>query len=148
MGKVAIMMGSKSDLEIMSKAEEFFKEQKISFSTFVASAHRTPEKVHQIAQDIEKEYDVVIAAAGMAAHLPGVVAALVTKPVIGVPINSSPLGGMDSLLAIVQMPTGIPVATVAINGAKNAAILAMQMLALKDAKIASAFRAYRKSLKA
>ncbi len=140
-------MGSKTDLEIMSKAEEFLKSQHIPVTVIVASAHRTPEKVIQIAQDIEKDYDVVIAAAGMAAHLPGVLAGLVSKPVIGVPINASPLNGMDSLLAIVQMPTGIPVATVAINGAKNAAILAMQIISLKDPAVRERFLVFRKSLK-
>jgi 5-(carboxyamino)imidazole ribonucleotide mutase len=147
MTKVAIIMGSKSDLSLMEKASEFLNEQHIENTVFIASAHRSPEKVHQIAQQIEAEYDIVIAGAGMAAHLPGVLAGLVTKPVIGVPINASSLNGLDALLAIVQMPSGIPVATVAINGTKNAAILAMQILALKDPTIKTAFAAYRKTLK-
>ena len=147
MSKVAIIMGSESDKSIMAKAEEFLIENEIEATVFVASAHRSPEKVQQIAKDIEANYDVVIAAAGMAAHLPGVIASLVTKPVIGVPINASSFQGLDALLSIVQMPTGIPVATVAVNGAKNAAILATQILALKDAKIHAKYLEFRNSLK-
>lgn len=147
MPKVAIMMGSQSDLALMEKAADFLKEQGIDFTVFIASAHRTPEKVQEIARQIESDYDIVIAGAGMAAHLPGVVAGLVTKPVIGVPINASSLQGMDALLAIVQMPTGIPVATVAVNGAKNAGILAMQILALKDPLIQERFQQFRLSMK-
>lgn len=147
MSKVAIIMGSESDKSIMVKAEEFLIEQEIEVTVFVASAHRNPEKVQQIAKDIEANYDVVIAAAGMAAHLPGVMASLVTKPVIGVPINASSFQGLDALLSIVQMPTGIPVATVAVNGAKNAAILATQILALKNAKVYAKYLKFRNSLK-
>ena len=145
MAKVAIMMGSKSDLDIMKKAEEFLVSYGVEVSVFVASAHRNPQRVHDIAQDIEASYDVVIAGAGLAAHLPGVMASLVTKPVIGVPINGA-LDGLDSLLAIVQMPPGVPVATVAINGAKNAGVLALQILALRDADLAVAFGKYKQSL--
>jgi 5-(carboxyamino)imidazole ribonucleotide mutase len=140
-------MGSASDKEIMQKASDFLCDQGIENETFIASAHRNPEKVHKIAENIEQNFDIVIAGAGMAAHLPGVLAGLVTKPVIGVPINASSFQGMDALLAIVQMPTGIPVATVAVNGAKNAGILAMQILALKDKKIEKKFKEYRASLK-
>lgn len=147
MNKIAIMMGSQSDLSIMEKAGEFLTQQGIENTTFIASAHRTPEKVQEIAKQIEAEFDLVIAGAGMAAHLPGVLAGLISKPVIGVPINASSLQGMDALLAIVQMPSGIPVATVAINGAKNAAILAMQILALKDEKIYKKYIKFRQSLK-
>ena len=147
MTQVLIVMGSESDMPIMQKAADFFKEHDISYEIHVASAHRNPKKVHALAEQVEKSMDVVIAAAGMAAHLPGVFASLVTKPVIGVPINSS-MDGLDALLAIVQMPPGIPVATVAINGAKNAAILAMQMLALKDTKIQARFQAFRQSMQA
>lgn len=146
MAKVLIIMGSKSDLEVLSKAESFFDEQGIQYETVVASAHRNPEKVQEIAKRVEKEIDVVIAAAGMAAHLPGVMASLVTKPVIGVPVNSSPFQGMDSLLAIVQMPPGIPVATVAVNGARNAAILAMQIMSLGDASLREKFLQFRTAL--
>ena len=144
--KVAIIMGSKSDLDIMQKASDFLTEKNIDNEVFIASAHRTPKKVHDIAARIETEFDVVIAGAGLAAHLPGVMASLVTKPVIGVPINASPLNGLDSLLSIVQMPSGIPVATVAVNGSKNAAILALQLLALKDDAIKAIFTAFRAEL--
>ena len=143
MAKVAIVMGSKSDMGVMQKAADILAEHGVESEIFVASAHRTPDKVHGIAQRVEEEFDVVIAGAGMAAHLPGVMAALVYKPVIGVPVDSSPLKGMDALLAIVQMPPGIPVATVAVNGGKNAGILALQMIALKDEKVRDAYYAFR-----
>ena len=144
MAKVTLIMGSKSDLEIMKEAESLLNENGIETEMHVASAHRNPKKVHAIAEQIEKSSDVVIAGAGMAAHLPGVMASLVTKPVIGVPINAS-LDGMDALLAIVQMPPGIPVATVAINGAKNAAILAMQIIGLSDPDIHKKHLSIRKA---
>ena len=141
MNKVIIVMGSKSDMDIMKKAETFLNDQGIGCEIHVASAHRTPDKLHKI---LEKDnYEVVIAGAGMAAHLPGVVASITPKPVIGVPIKSS-LDGLDALLAIVQMPPGVPVATVAINGAKNAGILAMQILAVGDSEIKQKFDAFRK----
>ncbi len=147
MSKIAIIMGSKSDLPIMQKAQDFLADQGIENEVFVASAHRNPEKVQELSRIFEREFDVVIAGAGMAAHLPGVLAGLQTKPVIGVPIDASPLKGMDALLAMVQMPPGIPVATVAVNGTKNAAILAMQILALKDETINKKFQTYRQSQK-
>ncbi|MAQ64392.1 5-(carboxyamino)imidazole ribonucleotide mutase [bacterium] len=134
MANVMIMMGSKSDMEIMKKAQDLLSSYDIKSTIEVASAHRNPERVHNIAKDVEDNYDIVIAGAGMAAHLAGVMASLVTKPVIGVPINAS-LNGLDSLLSVSQMPPGIPVATVAINGSKNAAILAMEILALSNADI-------------
>ena len=143
---VSILMGSKSDLEIMQKAETLLLSFGVECDLHIASAHRTPDKVHKIAQDVEENSDVVIAGAGMAAHLPGVMASLVNKPVIGVPIKSS-LDGMDALLAIVQMPPGIPVATVAINGAKNAAILAIQIMALKNEALNEKYKQYRTDLK-
>jgi 5-(carboxyamino)imidazole ribonucleotide mutase len=143
MGKVAILMGSKSDLEIMTKAQVFLTEHGVDSDVHVASAHRNPDKVHAIVND--PAYDVFIAGAGMAAHLPGVVASITIKPVIGVPINAS-LDGMDALLAIVQMPPGIPVATVAINGAKNAAILAMQFLAQKENSVAKSLQDFRDAM--
>lgn len=144
MDKVMIMMGSKSDMEIMKKAQNFLNEYSIESKIIVASAHRNPERVHEIAKEVEESYDVVIAGAGMAAHLAGVMASLVTKPVIGVPINAS-LNGLDSLLSVSQMPPGIPVATVAINGAKNAAILALEILALKNNKHKESLVKFRKT---
>ena len=141
MTKVAIIMGSKSDMEIMKKAGDFLTDNQIENDIHVASAHRTPDKVHEIVNN--PDYDIFIAAAGMAAHLPGVVASITEKPVIGVPINAS-LNGLDSLLAIVQMPPGVPVATVAINGAKNAGVLAMQILALSNPEIKERFLEFRR----
>ena len=134
MANVMIMMGSKSDMDIMKKAHDLLSGYGINSDIIVASAHRNPQRVHEIAKEVEQKYDIVIAGAGMAAHLAGVMASLVTKPVIGVPINAS-LNGLDSLLSVSQMPPGIPVATVAINGSKNAAILAMEILALSDDNI-------------
>jgi len=129
---VSIIMGSTSDLPIMEKAAQFLNEMEIPFEMNALSAHRTPEEVEKFAKGArEKGIKVIIAAAGMAAHLPGVIASMTTVPVIGVPINSS-LEGLDALLSIVQMPPGIPVATVGINGALNAAILALQMIATGD----------------
>ncbi len=144
MAKVMILMGSKSDMEIMKKASDFLSEHNIENNIQVASAHRNPERVHTIAKDVEQNYDVVIAGAGMAAHLAGVMASLVTKPVIGVPINAS-LNGLDSLLSTSQMPPGIPVATVAINGSKNAAILAMEIIALSNNSVKESLINFRKS---
>jgi len=127
---VSIIMGSTSDLKVMEKAAAFFNEMEIPFEMNALSAHRTPGEVEKFAKNAESNgIKVIIAGAGMAAHLPGVIAAMTPIPVIGVPINAS-LDGMDALLAIVQMPPGIPVATVGINGALNAAILATQMLAI------------------
>ena len=124
--KVALIMGSDSDWEVMSPAVEVLQEFGIETEIVVASAHRTPDKVHDFASGAAgREVGVIIAAAGAAAHLPGVVAAYTTLPVIGVPVNSTSLGGMDALLSIVQMPSGIPVACMAINGAKNAGLLRM-----------------------
>ena len=144
---VSIIMGSTSDLTVMSKAAELLNEFKIPFEINALSAHRTPEDVEKFARNASNQgIKVIIAAAGMAAHLPGVIAAMTTIPVIGVPINAS-LDGMDALLAIVQMPPGIPVATVGINGSLNAAILAVQILALSDAELQSRFAAYKENLK-
>jgi len=146
MGKVVILMGSKSDMDIMKKAENFLNEHAIETELHVASAHRTPEKVHKIIKEAENTTDVFIAGAGMAAHLGGVIASLTIKPVITVPIKSS-LDGLDALLSCVQMPPGIPVATVAINGAKNAAILAMEMMAISDNEIKDKLLNFRNSFK-
>ena len=144
--KVGIITGSKSDLPIIEKAEKVLKEFGIAFDITVASAHRTPKKVEKYAATSEQKYDLIIAAAGMAAALPGVVAAQTTLPVIGVPIHSKSLSGHDALFSIVQMPSGVPVATVAIDGAKNAAVLAAQILALKYPKLKSRLKKYKKNL--
>ncbi len=144
---VLVVMGSASDMEVMRKASDFLEGQGIRVETVVASAHRTPEKVTALCKRVEAEFDVVIAGAGVAAHLPGVVAAQVSKPVIGVPVQSGALQGFDALLAIVQMPPGLPVATVAINGGKNAGILAMQMIALFDEEVAQKYETFRAEMR-
>lgn len=128
-------MGSGSDMEVMQKAVDLLKDFGIDSQVEVASAHRTPQKVLALVKSAEKDCDAIIAGAGMAAHLPGVVAAYTTLPVIGVPLESKALAGFDALYSIVQMPPGVPVACVAIGGAKNAAILAAQMLSLKHPQI-------------
>jgi 5-(carboxyamino)imidazole ribonucleotide mutase len=144
---VSIIMGSTSDLKVMEKAAQFFEEMEIPFEMNALSAHRTPEAVEKFAKEAEANgIKVIIAGAGMAAHLPGVIAAMTPLPVIGVPINAT-LDGMDSLLAIVQMPPGIPVATVAINGALNAAILAAQMIATGDVNMMQKLKNYKENLK-
>lgn len=144
---VSIIMGSTSDLPIMEKAAKLLDELQVPFEMNALSAHRTPEAVEHFAKNAkDRGIQVIIAAAGMAAHLPGVIAASTTVPVIGVPIKST-LEGMDALLAIVQMPPGIPVATVGINAAMNAAILAVQMLALSDQELATRFAGYKENLK-
>jgi 5-(carboxyamino)imidazole ribonucleotide mutase len=144
---VSIIMGSTSDLPIMEKAAKIFDEFEIPFEMHALSAHRTPAEVEAFAKNAKaKGIEVIIAAAGMAAHLPGVIASMTTLPVIGVPINAT-LDGMDALLAIVQMPPGIPVATVGINGAMNAAILAAQILAVKDTHLQVKLAEYKENLK-
>lgn len=144
---VSIIMGSTSDLPVMEKAAKILDEFEIPFEINALSAHRTPAEVEKFAKGAkERGIKVVIAAAGMAAHLCGVIASMTTIPIIGVPINAS-LDGMDALLAIVQMPPGIPVATVGIDGAMNAGILAAQMLAVGDERIAEKLVAYKESLK-
>ena len=144
---VSIIMGSTSDLPIMEKAAKVLDEFAIPFEMHALSAHRTPDEVADFAKNAaDRGIKVIIAAAGMAAHLAGVIASMTTLPVIGVPIKSS-VEGMDALLAMVQMPPGIPVATVAINGAMNAGLLAVQMLALSDSHINEQFAAYKNDLK-
>lgn len=134
--KVAVVMGSDSDLPVVEKGLSMLKQFGISYDVHVISAHRTPQRAEQFASGaIEDGVGVIIAAAGKAAHLAGVIAAYTTRPVIGLPIKSSTLDGLDSLLSIVQMPKGIPVATVAIDGAENAAILAAQILSLSDSDL-------------
>ena len=145
---VSIIMGSTSDLPVMEKAAQLLDEMQIPFEINALSAHRTPEAVAAFAKGArDRGLKVIIAAAGMAAALPGVIAANTTLPVIGVPVKGSMLDGVDALYSIIQMPAGIPVATVAINGAMNAAILAVQMLALSDEELAARFAAYKEGLK-
>jgi phosphoribosylaminoimidazole carboxylase PurE protein len=147
--EVAIIMGSDSDFEVMKEGAEVFKEFDIPYEAQVLSAHRSPELVSEFATRArDRGLKVIIAGAGGAAHLAGVVAAHTTLPVIGVPVNSTPLNGLDSLLATVQMPAGIPVATVAVGkaGARNAAILAVQMLSLSDPKLAKKLLEFKKRL--
>ena len=143
---VSVIMGSTSDLPVMEKALAFLNEHQIPFEVNALSAHRTPDDVEVFARSAEERgIKVIIAAAGMAAALPGVIAASTTVPVIGVPIKGM-LDGLDAMLSIIQMPPGIPVATVGVNGALNAAILAMEMLALSDAHIAKRLHAYKEGL--
>lgn len=133
MKKIAIIMGSDSDLPVVSKAADTLKELEIPFEAHVFSAHRTPEEAKEFSVNARKNgFGAIIAAAGMAAHLAGAIAANTTLPVIGIPIKSAGLGGIDALLSTVQMPSGIPVATVAIDGAVNAALLCAQILAVTD----------------
>jgi phosphoribosylaminoimidazole carboxylase PurE protein len=145
--RVLILIGSASDQEVMLKGAKFLDDFNVSYQMEVSSAHRNPEKTKRLAQEAEaKGVRVIIAGAGMAAHLPGVIASHTTLPVIGVPLSASSLLGMDSLLSMVQMPSGIPVATMAIGeaGAKNAAILAVQILALSDEKLKKELEEFRK----
>lgn len=143
---ISIIMGSTSDLPVMEKAMKFLEEMEIPFEVNALSAHRTPAAVEQFARGArERGVKVIIAGAGMAAALPGVIAASTTLPVIGVPIKGM-LDGLDALLSIVQMPPGIPVATMGVNGAQNAAILAVEMLALGDATIATKIEHYKSTL--
>lgn len=142
--KVGIIMGSTSDYEVMSGAEEMLKALEILFEKKVVSAHRTPDLMYDYAKTAKaRGISVIIAGAGGAAHLPGMVAAMTTLPVIGVPVKSRALNGLDSLLSIVQMPGGVPVATVAINGAKNAALIAASILALQNEDIARKLEKFR-----
>ena len=146
--KVAMIMGSNSDWPVLEPAEKVLKDFGIEVEAVVASAHRTPELVKEFAEGArDRGVDAIIAAAGAAAHLGGVVAAYTTLPVIGIPINATPLNGMDSLLSTVQMPSGIPVATMAINGAKNAAIFAVEVLAGKYPELVDKLADYRKNMK-
>ncbi|MBQ6296121.1 MAG: 5-(carboxyamino)imidazole ribonucleotide mutase [Selenomonadaceae bacterium] len=144
--KVAIIMGSDSDWKVLKVAVDTLKNFGVEVEVVVASAHRTPKKVHDFVKNSSAQ--VFIAAAGMAAHLAGVVASLTTKPVIGVPINSEPFKGLDSLLSTVQMPGGVPVATMAVNGAKNAALFAVEILALQDDSLAKKLISYREQIAA
>ena len=146
--QVSIIMGSTSDMPVMEKAAKLLDKMQIPFEIIALSAHRTPEAVEKFAKNAKANgIKVIIAAAGMAAHLPGVIASMTTVPVIGVPISAS-LQGIDALLAIVQMPSGIPVATVGINAAENAGILAAQFIAMADERVAKALADYKENLKA
>lgn len=145
---VSIIMGSTSDLPVMEKAAKFFDEMEIPFEINALSAHRTPDAVEAFAKGAkERGIKVIIAGAGMAAALPGVIAASTTLPVIGVPVKGSVLEGVDAVYSMLQMPPGIPVATVAINGALNAGILAVQMLALSDDSLSERFAVYKNGLR-
>ena len=144
--KIAIVMGSQSDFSTMKDCAKILKSLKISFDLKIVSAHRTPKRLYDFAKKSEKSYSVIIAGAGGSAHLPGMIASLTTVPVIGVPIESKKLKGLDSLLSIVQMPKGIPVGTVAIGetGAINAALFAASIIAIKDNKIRKNLTLFRK----
>ncbi|HCS73332.1 MAG TPA: 5-(carboxyamino)imidazole ribonucleotide mutase [Clostridiales bacterium] len=146
--KVAIVMGSDSDYPVLEKCIKILKEFNVEVDVTVCSAHRTPDRAAEYARSAEeKGFNVIIAAAGKAAHLPGVLAAYTVLPVIGLPIQSSTLDGLDSLLSIVQMPSGIPVATVAINGSENAALLAIQIIGVKYPEMRLKMNQYKENMK-
>lgn len=148
MPQVGIVMGSDSDMPIMKKAADILEELGISFEMHIISAHREPQEFFDYANTAEeKGYKVIIAGAGMAAHLPGMCAAIFPMPVIGIPMHTTSLGGRDSLYSIVQMPSGIPVATVAINGGANAGLLAAKILATSDPELLAKLKAYAAKLK-
>ena len=148
MAKVGIVMGSDSDMPIMKKAAEFLEEMGIDFEMTIISAHREPDIFFEWAKGAEdRGVKVIIAGAGKAAHLPGMCAALFPMPVIGIPMKTSDLGGVDSLYSIVQMPSGIPVATVAINGGQNAGILAAKILAASDPELLKKLKDYSETMK-
>jgi 5-(carboxyamino)imidazole ribonucleotide mutase len=145
--KVAIIMGSDSDLPVMQAAADQLTEFGIEHEVTIVSAHRTPERMYEYAKEAkDRGIKIIIAGAGGSAHLPGMVASLTTLPVIGVPVKTSTMDGLDSLLSIVQMPGGIPVATVAVNGAKNAGLLAARILGITDEEIAKKLEGYKQEL--
>ena len=149
MAKVGIVMGSDSDMPVMSKAADVLEKLGVDFEMTIISAHREPDIFFEYAKSAEeKGYKVIIAGAGKAAHLPGMCAAIFPMPVIGIPMKTSDLGGVDSLYSIVQMPTGIPVATVAINGGANAGILAAKILATSDPELLDRLKVYSEEMKA
>lgn len=146
MKKVAVIMGSDSDLPVVQKAVDVLRDFGVPFEVRVLSAHRTPDEAQQFAKSArENGFGVIIAAAGMAAHLAGAFAAHSTLPVIGIPVKSSTLDGVDALLSTIQMPTGMPVATVAINGAANAALLSVEILSVYEKELEEKLRAYREA---
>ena len=148
MAKVGIVMGSDSDMPVMAKAAEVLEELGIEYEMNIISAHREPEEFFKYAKSAEERgYKVIIAGAGKAAHLPGMCAAIFPMPVVGIPMKTSDLGGVDSLYSIVQMPSGIPVATVAINGGANAGLLAAKILAISDTTLLDKLKAYSAKLK-
>lgn len=148
MAKVGIVMGSDSDMPVMSKAADMLEKFGIEYEMKIISAHREPDVFFEYAKTAEeKGFKVIIAGAGMAAHLPGMCAAIFPMPVIGIPMHTTSLGGRDSLYSIVQMPSGIPVATVAINGGANAGILAAKILATSDEEILAKLKAYTEEMK-
>ena len=147
MPRVRVILGSQSDLAACEPLKLVLADFGVDFDFHVSSAHRKPTETARLAQTAEAEgVQIIIAAAGMAAHLPGVIASHTTLPVIGIPLSNGGLGGLDALLSITQMPPGVPVATVAIGGAKNAALLAVQILALQDPELQAKFRAYKQKL--
>ncbi|MBS5932331.1 MAG: 5-(carboxyamino)imidazole ribonucleotide mutase [Clostridiales bacterium] len=147
MAKIGIIMGSDSDLPVMSKAAEILDELKVEYELTIVSAHRTPDRLYDYAKNAEgRGIEVIIAGAGGAAHLPGMTAAMTVLPVIGVPVQTKALGGVDSLYSICQMPPGIPVATVAINGALNAGLLAAKILAITDIDLRERLKTYANGL--
>lgn len=147
--KVAIVMGSKSDYPVVQKAEDILKEFGVEYETRIISAHRTPTVAENFAKTAEERgIEVIIAAAGKAAHLAGVLAATTPLPVIGIPMKSSTMDGLDSLLSVVQMPKGVPVATVAIDGAENSALLAIQMMSIKYPELREKMKAYKAKMEA
>ena len=147
MAKIGIIMGSDSDMPVMAKAAEILDQFGVDYEMTIISAHREPEEFFEYAKTAEeKGFKVIIAGAGMAAHLPGMCAAIFPMPVIGIPMHTTSLGGRDSLYSIVQMPSGIPVATVAINGGANAALLALKMLAISDESLLNKLKDYREDI--
>ncbi|MEM7100147.1 MAG: 5-(carboxyamino)imidazole ribonucleotide mutase [Pseudomonadota bacterium] len=149
MPEVAIVMGSDSDLPTMSQAQDVLEELGVSTFVSIVSAHRTPRRLFEFGEQAEaRGFSVIIAGAGGAAHLPGMLASITPLPVIGVPVSATKLAGEDALLSIVQMPAGVPVATVAIDGAKNAGILAAQMIGIHNPQVRDRVRAYKESLEA
>jgi 5-(carboxyamino)imidazole ribonucleotide mutase len=143
--KIAILLGSKSDIAVAEKVEGILKEFNIHYTTAIISAHRNPNKIKKFVRSSEEEgYSLIVAIAGLAAHLPGVVASMTVLPVIGVPVQTGPLNGMDALYSIVQMPSGVPVASVGIGNASNAALLAVEMLGIANPNLRVKMREFRK----
>ena len=149
MDKVAVFMGSKSDLDIMKGCFDTLKKFGVNYDVFILSAHRTPDEVAEVCKDAEEKYGVIIAAAGYAAHLAGTIAGKVNIPVIGIPIDNSPLNGMDALLSTVMMPPGVPVATTTVGkaGAVNSAVLAVQILSLAKPELREKLKEYKNEMK-